>query len=64
MSNGTFQVLDKGPTSTQSAVLQILHCIIHYIDVVSAPNPQLNAELFRVVSKYVEVSITMVVVVK
>ena len=52
----TLQVLEKGPATTQSAVLQILHCIIHYIDITSSALPMLNGELLRVVSKYVEVS--------
>ena len=53
----SFQVLDKGPTSSQSSILQILHCIVHYIDVSSSPSQSINADLLRVVAKYVEVCI-------
>ena len=52
------QVLDKGPSSTQAAVLQILHCIVHCIDIKTASTQAINSDLLRVVAKYVEVSET------
>lgn len=29
------EVLEKGPNSYQSSVFQILHCMVHYIDISS-----------------------------
>jgi Cell morphogenesis C-terminal len=49
-------VLDKGPASTQPAVLEILHCIVYSIDISTASIQAINADLLRVVAKYVEVS--------
>ena len=40
----------------QGAVLNILHCLLHYIDFnVSANALQVNADLLRVIAKYIEV---------
>jgi len=50
-----FQVLDKGPANTQNAVLQILHCLVHYVDITALPSPCIH-DLLRVVAKYIEVN--------
>ena len=50
-----FQVLDKGPANTQNSVLQILHCLVHYVDVTALPSPCIH-DLLRVVAKYIEVN--------
>ena len=49
------QVLEKGPHGYQLAVLQILHCMVHYIDLNTQPTAVLNQELFRTVTKHVQV---------
>ncbi|XP_061189012.1 protein furry-like [Saccostrea echinata] len=48
------EVLEKGPNSYQSSVFQILHCMVHYIDVSSPSSSILNSELIQVISKHVE----------
>ncbi len=53
-----FQVLEKGPMFNQPAVLQILHCMTHYVDINSAPSSVLNSELFHTSTKYIQVMIT------
>ena len=50
------QVLDKGPVTSQSAVLEILHCIVSSIDISTVSIQAINGDLLRVVTKYVEVS--------
>ena len=40
----------------QGAVLSILHCLLHYVDFnVSSNAQQVNADLLRVIAKYIEV---------
>ena len=40
----------------QGAVLSILHCLLHYVDFnLSANAQQVNADLLRVIAKYIEV---------
>lgn len=48
-------MLEKGPNSYQSSVFQILHCMVHYIDISSPSSSILNSEFFQVISKHVEV---------
>ncbi|KAK6173602.1 hypothetical protein SNE40_017022 [Patella caerulea] len=48
------EILEKGPSMYQSAVLQILHCMVHYIDINSTPSSLLNSELFNSASKHVQ----------
>lgn len=50
------KVLEKGPSSYQSSVFQILHCMVHYIDISSPSSSVLNAELVHVIGKHVEVT--------
>ena len=51
-----FQVLERGPNSMQGAVLSILHCLLHYVDFnLSSNAQQVNADLLRVIAKYIEV---------
>lgn len=49
-------MLEKGPNSYQSSVFQILHCMVHYIDISSPSSSVLNSELIHVISKHVEVT--------
>jgi hypothetical protein len=52
----TKKVLERGPTGMQGAVLSILHCLLHYVDFnVSSNAQQVNADLLRVIAKYIEV---------
>lgn len=48
------EVLEKGPHNYQLAVLQILHCMVHYVDLNTQPSVVLNQELFHTVSKHVQ----------
>ncbi|ESO93945.1 hypothetical protein LOTGIDRAFT_105090, partial [Lottia gigantea] len=48
------EILEKGSSNYQSAVLQILHCLVHYIDINSTPSSLLNSELFHSASKHVQ----------
>ncbi|XP_048776245.2 protein furry homolog-like isoform X3 [Ostrea edulis] len=48
------EVLEKGPNSYQSSVFQILHCMVHYIDISSPSSSILNSELVQVISRHVE----------
>ncbi|XP_078324716.1 protein furry-like isoform X6 [Crassostrea virginica] len=52
------EMLEKGPNSYQSSVFQILHCMVHYIDISSPSSSILNSEFFQVISKHVEGSHT------
>nr|CAD7437486.1 unnamed protein product [Timema bartmani] len=48
------EVLEKGPTSVHLQVLSIIHCMLHYIDLASAAAQPINADLLRVIAKYIE----------
>lgn len=42
----------------QGAVLSILHCLLHYVDFnLSSNAQQVNADLLRVIAKYIEVMV-------
>lgn len=45
----------------QGAVLSILHCLLHYVDFnLSSNAQQVNADLLRVIAKYIEVIVFLV----
>ncbi|XP_071055767.1 protein furry isoform X2 [Onthophagus taurus] len=48
------EVLEKGPNNLQQSVLNILHCMLHYVDLASAASQPINADLLRVIVKYIE----------
>ncbi|XP_069960081.1 protein furry isoform X3 [Cherax quadricarinatus] len=48
------EVLEKGPTSVQNPILNILHCMLHYIDMNTAVAQLVNGDLLRVIAKYIE----------
>ena len=50
------EVLEKGPSTIQSPVLTIIHCLLHYVDMTSATQT-INSDLLRTVAKFVEVII-------
>ncbi|WAQ97896.1 FRYL-like protein [Mya arenaria] len=47
-------VMEKGPHAYQLPVLQILHCMVHYIDLNTQPASVLNQDLFHAVAKHIE----------
>ncbi|XP_042872601.1 protein furry-like isoform X6 [Penaeus japonicus] len=48
------EVLEKGPASVQNPILNILHCMLHYIDINTAAAQLVNGDLLRVIAKYIE----------
>ncbi|XP_031346669.1 protein furry isoform X1 [Photinus pyralis] len=48
------EVLEKGPSTLQLPILNIVHCILHYVDLASAAAQPMNADLLRVIGKYIE----------
>ncbi|KAI5735873.1 hypothetical protein M8J77_023758 [Diaphorina citri] len=46
------EVLEKGPSQMQLPVLNIIHCMLHYVDLNSSSH--FNAELLRVIAKHIE----------
>ncbi|CAH0545977.1 unnamed protein product [Brassicogethes aeneus] len=48
------EILEKGPSNLQLPVLNIIHCILHYVDLASAAAQPINADLLRVIVKYIE----------
>ncbi|KAK9877860.1 hypothetical protein WA026_020090 [Henosepilachna vigintioctopunctata] len=48
------EILEKGPNTLQLAVLNIIHCILHYVDLASAASQPINADLLRVIVKYID----------
>ncbi|GAB6027284.1 hypothetical protein CHUAL_001566 [Chamberlinius hualienensis] len=48
------EVLEKGPVCAQTAVLNIIHCMLHYLDLSIAAAQPINADLLKVIAKYVE----------
>lgn len=51
------QVLERGPYIIQLPVLNIIHCMLHYVDLSSTTSQPFNADLLRVIAKYIEVVI-------
>ncbi|XP_067945247.1 protein furry homolog-like [Watersipora subatra] len=48
------EVLEQSPTTTQAAILVILHCVLHYVDISALPTPSMSSDLIATVSKFVE----------
>ncbi|XP_068619983.1 protein furry isoform X2 [Battus philenor] len=48
------EVLEKGATSLQPAVLSILHCMLHYVELNAPPAQPVNADLLRAVAKFID----------
>ncbi|KAK6976868.1 protein furry, partial [Biomphalaria glabrata] len=48
------EVLEKGQQLYQTSCLQILYCMVHYLDIASAPSSFLNLELFHSINKHVQ----------
>lgn len=54
------QVLEKGQQTYQTSCLQILYCMVHYLDIASAPSTVLNQELFLAINKHVQVGLNII----
>ena len=52
-------MLDRLPPSYQTAVLNIIYCILQYIDISTVSPTVLNADVLRVVSKHIHVSMPL-----
>lgn len=51
------EVLEKGMQQVQVPVLNVIHCMLHHIDL-SLPHAQpISGDLLRVIAKYLDVSI-------
>ncbi|XP_059157209.1 protein furry homolog isoform X2 [Physella acuta] len=48
------EVLEKGQLMYQSSCLQILYCMVHYLDIATTPSSFLNQELFQSINKHVQ----------
>ena len=49
------EVLEKGLSLVQVPVLNIIHCMLHYIDLSSQHAHPISGDLLRVISKYLDV---------
>lgn len=50
-------MLEKGISSMQQSLLQIIYSLLSHIDLSAAPVKQFNLEIIKVISKYVQVGI-------
>lgn len=50
------EVLEKGLQQVQVPVLNVLHCMLHYIDLSSPQAQPISGDLLRVIAKYLDVS--------
>ncbi|CAH1170054.1 unnamed protein product [Phaedon cochleariae] len=48
------EILEKGPNNLQMPILNIIHCILHHVDLASAAAQPVNADLLKVIVKYIE----------
>lgn len=48
------EVLEKGPNNLQLPILNIIHCILHYVDLATAAAQPVNADLIKAIVKYIE----------
>ena len=51
------EVLEKGMQQVQVPVLNIIHCMLHYIDLSSPHAQPISSDLIRVIAKYLDVSV-------
>lgn len=52
----SFQLLEKGLSSMQQSLLQIIYSLLSHIDLSAAPAKQFNLEIIKTIGKYVQVS--------
>lgn len=50
------EVLEKGMQQVQVPILNIIHCMLHYMDLSSPHAQPISLDLIRVISKYLDVS--------
>lgn len=50
------EVLEKGMPQVQVPVLNIIHCMLHYVDLSSQHAQPISGDLIRVIAKYLDVS--------
>lgn len=51
------EVLEKGMQQVQVPVLNVIHCMLHYVDLSSPHAQPISGDLLRVIAKYLDVSI-------
>lgn len=51
------EVLEKGMQQVQVPVLNIIHCMLHYIDLSSPHAQPISSDSIRVIAKYLDVSV-------
>lgn len=51
------EVLEKGLPQVQVPVLNVIHCMLHYIDLNSPQAQPISGDLLRVIAKYLDVSV-------
>ena len=49
-------MLEKGLSSMQQSLLQIIYSLLSHIDLSAAPVKQFNLEIIKIIGKYVQVS--------
>ena len=49
------QVLEKGAPFVQQPILNVLHCLLHYMELGQAASHPINADLLRAVARYAQV---------
>ncbi len=61
-NNGKYlQLLEKGPSVVQLPVLNIIHCMLHYVDLSSVSSQPFNCDLLVTIAKFIEVRNLVVV---
>ncbi|KAL9906690.1 microtubule binding protein furry isoform 3-T3 [Glossina fuscipes fuscipes] len=48
------EVLEKGPPQIQVPVLNVMHCMLHYVDLSTQQAQTINSDLLRAIGKYLE----------
>ncbi|CAH2001764.1 unnamed protein product [Acanthoscelides obtectus] len=48
------EILEKGPSNLQLPILNIIHCILHYVDLGTTAAQPVNTDLLKVIVKYIE----------
>ncbi|CAG9770963.1 unnamed protein product [Ceutorhynchus assimilis] len=48
------EILEKGQSSLQLPILNIIHCELHYVDLATPAAQPINADLLRIIIKYIE----------
>lgn len=54
------EVLEKGMQQVQVPILNIICCMLHYIDLSSPHAQPISSDLIRVIAKYLDVSILVI----